>query len=77
MRTFRGIRSLSPDSVRLESAVANVTPRVMIIVLRMLFVTARVEHMPRIWMNIGLLVQRLSLSIVRVFEFFTGSLPSP
>ncbi len=58
---------LSNDMINAENAVTKVSPNPMISVLRKIFVTANVEHIPKICTVTGLFFKRSSLMISIAF----------
>jgi len=69
MRTLRGMAAFIAESVRLDRAVAKLTPRLMMRVLVMLLVTARVEQIPSICTKTGFSFQRLLTRVVSALDF--------
>jgi hypothetical protein len=57
------MKDFNKETVNADNPVTKTTPRVIIEVLIRVLVTARVEHIPSIWMNTGLLYHKLSLAI--------------
>jgi hypothetical protein len=66
MRIREGMWLRSSEIVQLERAAVNITPKVMTKVFCSLFVTAKVEQIPKIWTKTGLFLPNGSRNVFRI-----------